>query len=524
MRRHAVDACKRLTATLFLSVKTNIFANYAGAIWIALMGLVFVPTYIKLMGIEAYGLIGMFGTLMGLFSILDLGLSPTVNREMAIRSADPTLFHTARPLLRTVEVVYWGIAAMIGIVVTALSFPIAHYWVNPEKLTENDVQRAVMMMGLALVFRWPYSMYQGGLMGLQCQVLINVVNSISATVRGIGAVLILWLVSPSIQAFFFWQIVMSALDTLVSAFLLWKRLPPSRCMSEFNISVLTDVRRFAGGMLAINVVTSILMYTDKVILSKLLSLEDYGFYMLAWTVCMALYNIIHPIYHGVYPHFCHLAMSRDLEALKSFYHKSCRLMSSMVLPFGFMLMLFSEEILRLWTNNPTIAGKTYKLVAILAVGTTLNAMMNVPYALQLAFGWTSLAFWTNLIAVIIFVPSIFILVDYYGVIGGPIAYALLNVGYVTLPIRVIHSKLLHGDLWKWYLHDIGGPLFIVMPLAICLRSFLHTPSDRIWLAIWVMGVLSVLFAAQTLIIPDLRKPALQFLRNKILETKALLSH
>ena len=49
-------------------VKRNIIPNYAGAFWTALMGLVFVPLYIKFMGIESYGLIGIFASLQAILS------------------------------------------------------------------------------------------------------------------------------------------------------------------------------------------------------------------------------------------------------------------------------------------------------------------------------------------------------------------------------------------------------------------------------------------------------------------------
>lgn len=38
------------------------------------MSLAFVPVYIHFMGIEAYGLIGVFGTLQGTFGLLDMSL------------------------------------------------------------------------------------------------------------------------------------------------------------------------------------------------------------------------------------------------------------------------------------------------------------------------------------------------------------------------------------------------------------------------------------------------------------------
>ena len=47
------------------------------------MGFIFIPIYISYLGIESYGLIGLFIILQGLLSLLDMGLSPTLNREMA---------------------------------------------------------------------------------------------------------------------------------------------------------------------------------------------------------------------------------------------------------------------------------------------------------------------------------------------------------------------------------------------------------------------------------------------------------
>lgn len=41
-------------------LKRNLIANYLGQGWTALMGLAFIPLYIRYLGIEAYGLIGLF--------------------------------------------------------------------------------------------------------------------------------------------------------------------------------------------------------------------------------------------------------------------------------------------------------------------------------------------------------------------------------------------------------------------------------------------------------------------------------
>ena len=46
-----------------MSVARNVVANFLGQGWTAVMNLAFIPVYIKFLGVEAYGLIGLFGLL-----------------------------------------------------------------------------------------------------------------------------------------------------------------------------------------------------------------------------------------------------------------------------------------------------------------------------------------------------------------------------------------------------------------------------------------------------------------------------
>ena len=104
-------------------LRKNIAANFAGSAVQAVMGFAFVPLYIKFLGIESWGLIGVFSMLQAVLSLLDLGLSNTLNREMARLSALPNTTLEMRDLVRTLEVIYWGIAVLV-IVATALTTPL----------------------------------------------------------------------------------------------------------------------------------------------------------------------------------------------------------------------------------------------------------------------------------------------------------------------------------------------------------------------------------------------------------------
>lgn len=451
------------------------------------MALAFIPLYIKFMGVEAYGLIGIFATLQGLFALLDMGLGATLTREMARLSALPGREQEMRDLVRSLEVIYWGIAVLIGLVIMVIAPFVAHSWVKASKLSPQTIEQALRIMGFAMALQWPASFYSGGLMGLQKQVQLNIITSAMSTLRGAGAVLILWLLSPTVQAYFSWQIVISSMNTCFLGFFLWRNLPRTGTNAVFSKQLLAGVWKFAAGMTGIAVLSTALTQVDKVILSKMISLEMFGYYTLAGLVAMTIYRITGPVYSAVYPKFTQLAAIADQEGLIALYHKSCQLMSVLILPFAVVIALFSYEVILLWTRNPATAENCRLLLTIVMSGTALNGLMHIPYALQLAHGWTKLSLYVNLVSVFLLVPMIIYLTSRYGAVGGASAWVILNCGYLFISTPIMYKYLLPTEKWRWYREDVFFPLSASLLTAglgrIFLVKTLPPPAMALYLAV-----------------------------------------
>src|SRR5438874_6860082 len=193
-----------------MSLRTNVIASYVGQAWSAIMGLAFIPLYIRYLGMEAYGLIGLFAVLQTALAILDLGMTPTLNREMARFTAGATTVVGIRDLLRSIERIVFSFAALIAITVLALSRYLATHWLNAQRLPLSTVATALAIMALVVALRFCEGIYRSSLLGLQRQVWYNTANAILVTVRNGGAVLVLALISPTFSAFFIWQAAVSA--------------------------------------------------------------------------------------------------------------------------------------------------------------------------------------------------------------------------------------------------------------------------------------------------------------------------
>lgn len=485
-------------------IKRNLIANFVGRGWAALMGIAFIPLYIKFMGIESYGLVGFFTTLQAVFVLLDLGLSTTLNREIARYSALAEKSQDMRDLVRTLETIYWGLAFSIGAVVLMLSPFIARGWVKADALSVEVVQKSVMLMGLVMAFQWPLGFYSGGLLGLQRQVLFNILNVIWYTLRFAGGVLVLWLVSPTILTFFEWQVVVSAVSTGLMAMALWRSLPAGNERAQFRISILHSVWRFAAGMSGISATVLVLTQLDKIILSKMLSLEFFGYYTLAWTVANGLTTLTASVFTVVFPNFSQRVAVGDMEGLKILYHRSCQLMSVLILPVSMLVALFAREILVIWIQNPVTVANTHLLVSLLIIGTALNGLMNLPYALQLAHGWTSLAFYTNVISVFVLIPLLVVVTSYYGAIGAAAVWIALNSGYVLIQLQIMHRRLLKGEQWRWYFQDVGLPMVATLSVISLGRLLIHDLMPLPIILVSLLIVLALALTSATLAAPQIR--------------------
>jgi O-antigen/teichoic acid export membrane protein len=491
-------------------VRRNIIANVAGRGWAALLSLAVVPVYIHFLGVEAYGLIGFFLSLTAILSLLDLGLGTALNRQFAQFSAQSGKAREMRDLLRTLEIIYWLIGIAIGATIAALAPAIAAYWIKPQNLSRETVTQALAMMGIALACQWPRALYAGGLMGMQRQVAFNLLSSITASVNSIGGALIVWLVSPTIQAFITWYMSASLVDTLLTGLLLWRSLPKAPERPAFSKKLLADIWRFAAGMTGISVMAVILTQLDKMILIKVLPLDAFGYYSLASRVAGGIF-LTGPICAAFFPRFSQLLLINDWQQLARFYHRGCQLMSVAVLPLAVVLALFSYQFLLLWTQDRSIAENSYLVLSLLTAGSALNALSSMPHVLQLAWGWTRLSLIANTAATLLLAPLIYLMSVKYGGVGAAIVWVIFNALYLVVVQDFMHRRLLQGELMRWYLLDVGRPLLAAAALA-GLCKWLIPFSQTAWSSLANLVLISVAtLAAAMVAAPEIRTLALGWL-------------
>ena len=464
---------------------------------------------------EAYGLIGIFALLQVWLTLLDMGMSPTLSREMARFTGGAHKAQSIRDLLRSIEIIGLGIAIVITLGIWAASGWLASDWLRAEKLPVDVVAQAFTIMGLVTALRFIENIYRSSIMGLQRQVLLNIVLSVMATLRGLGAVGILIWVSPTIRAFFIWQAIISITTTGLFAIVLYHTLPVSKHPARFSLTALKKIKHFAMHMMATSFLQLLLTQVDKILLSRLLTLEAFAYYVLAATVANALSLLPGPVMTAFYPRFTELVAQDNKAALITSYHKSAQLLTVLMGTAAIMLIVFGDTVMALWTKNPELSKQITPLVAVLALGTLLNGMIWIPSAMLLAYGWTRLFVKANFFSVLFIVPAIFWVTPKYGPIGAAWVWVALNIGFGTIAIYFMHRRLLPTEKWRWYGQDIAMPLLAGGIVAIILRWATPAFSSAVAQLIVLLISAGFVLAGSALVAKDVRRQLVRYVPQRI---------
>jgi O-antigen/teichoic acid export membrane protein len=468
-------------------VRNNIATNLVAGVWTVVLTATITPLQVNLLGIEAYGLIGFIATLQIVFAAFDLGLSSTLTREIASDVSEGQSRSAA--LVRTISTVYWAVAVILGTVLMAFSGLIARRWFNPETLSTNEIQSALYLITLYLALRWPIALYQGILAGMQRMVVINTIKIGAVTLRLLGGIVVIF-IWRDVQTFLFWTALTAVVEVGVY-FVSAKRT--CRFMSwrfGFSAAVLRPVLRFSASMMAISILSLFISQLDRVLVSKQLPLEAFGYYSLAYNAASITLLAISAVATAMMPSFASWQKAPDPEVLNARYLLANKVILFIVGGASFPLIFYGQTILSIWIG-PVSASETYRAMALLAAGFWLNAVVSNAYTLSVALGRPGLTLMTSAASAIPYALLLYWLVHAYGIDGAALAWPALNIFYILTLVPLVHRALLKLPARAW----LSGTIIPFGALGLGCFGIVRLVQDRILAADTILANLVALSIA-----------------------------
>ena len=450
-----------------MAMRKNIIANYASQLYSAGIGILILPLYIKYMGAEAYGLVGFFTMLQAWFALLDLGLTPTIARETArYHGGSMSVLHY-RQLFRALSVIFVGIAVIGGGALWLLAEPIAYKWLQVETLSINAVVLAVQIMAFSVALRWLGGLYRGVITGSERLVWLSAFSAIIATLRFPAVFISMWQFGFTPKVFF-WHQFGVAIAEVLGLWLMSNRLKPVITKGEiigWSIQPVKPVLKFALTIAFTSSVWVLVTQTDKLILSGILPLAEYGYFTLAVLVASGIMVLSAPVSTVIMPRMARLYAEGKYEEMIQTYRNATQLVSVVAGSASLTIAFLAEPLLYAWTGDKQVASNAAPILTLYALGNGVLAVSAFPYYLQYALGNLRYHLIGNLVTVVTLIPTIIWAASEYGAVGAGWAWLGINSLYLIIWVGYVHHKLRPGVHLEWIAKDV---LNIYMPVMLLL--------------------------------------------------------
>ena len=447
------------------------------------------------MGAEAYGLVGFFTMLQAWFALLDLGLTPTIGRETARYRGGAMSSLAYRQLFRALSMIFASIALIGGCGLWLFAEGIASRWLKAGELPMSEVILAVQIMAVSVSLRWMGGLYRGVISGFERLVWLSGFNAFIATLRFIAVFLSMWLYGFTPYVFFIHQLVVALLE-VASLFLMSRLLLPGQVSLGaigWSIQPVKPFVKFATTIAFTSAVWILVTQTDKLILSGILSLAEYGYFTLAVLVASGVMVISGPISSVIMPRMARLHSEGKADQVLQIYRNATRLVSVVCGSAAITIFVTAETLLFAWTGDRELAKKVAPMLRLYVAGNAFLVFSAFPYYLQYAFGNLRYHLIGNIILAFVLVPAIIFSATLYGGIGAGWVWLILNSLWFFVWVGYIHVKLNLGIHMVWLCRDILAILIMPLLLAFAIGGLGFEFSGRLESALWIVIIFSAVF-------------------------------
>jgi O-antigen/teichoic acid export membrane protein len=499
-------------------VKKNIFFNVIGSLVSSVLALFFMPYYFKTMGAESYAVLGFFVSLQVWFALIDLGLVPTLSNQMAHYKSGKLNKKNTVNFLKSVEIFYILITVFLGLIFYYGSSYFSHFWFKPNVLPLISIQKTISLLGLVISLKLFEEVYRASISAMQFQIWLNIAQIILSTFRWVGGFVVILSFGEKLEAFFIWQLLISAITLVILRHQLYKYLNPITFQYKFSFNCLWKARKFTSGIFGISFFALALTQADKILLSGILNLKEYGYYIFSSSLSGVLGLIILPIGNAAYPYFINLKSQNNKNKLGDFFHKSCQWVSFLIIPLACNISFFAYQVIYAWTGDSVIAENVSPILKILIIGNLLSSFIYIPYIIQIAYKWTTLTLLLNLLGFFIMIPGLFYLVPIYGAKGAAYLWLIINLIFAVGVAIFMYKKILINHRNKWLFYSILIPtafsfIFCGAVKFLSIPFFLEELS-RVQSFLFVSGLLISQYFILSFTMPTIRNSMLNLFEKR----------
>ncbi len=402
------------------SMARNTIWQVIGQLLPLFIAAVSIPLLLKRIGVDRFGVLTLAWALVGYFSLFDLGLGRALTKVVSDRLAVGKDHEVAAAS--------WTALTMMAAVGTIFTIAI---WLRSDWIARSlmkvppsllvETTRALYPLSLSI----PVITVTTGLRGiLEAQHrfgMVNVVRAVMGAFSFLGPLTAAFF-SPSLFPLITVLVAGRIVAALVHFYLCLRTTPSLKEGFFFDRATVGELMSTGSWITVSNLVGPLMVYTDRFVISALLSVSVVAYYTTPFELVTKLWLVPTAVAGVLFPAFAALAVI-DHNKLERTYSRGVRACFLLLFPVIFLIFLFAPEGLHLWLG-PVFAQKSTVILRWLAVGVLINSLGQIPYVLLQAVNRPDIPGKIHLAEIPLYLGAAVLAIKHFGLPGAAAVWAL----------------------------------------------------------------------------------------------------
>ena len=355
-------------------VAVNTLANYARFAVSTLVWVLLTPRMVHGFGEQDYGLWSLVYSVVGFFSLLDLGMGTGVVKCVAESGGTGDVDRRNR-MVSTYAAAYAGVALAAAAILGILSLAFNRLFSIPAE-AHGRALATLWIIGLrAVVLAFPLSLFRGILYGQQSLLLLNLLQAASTVAYGIGAAVAL-AGGHGVVAVAVVSLLSMLLEHGLYAAFAWRRTPGLRIAPALvDPRLLREAASLSVSQLLIAVSGLALLRTDPVVIQLFLGLSAVGVYTIALKAAENGFVLVKQFVNALSPLVAHLHGARRADRVQEVLVAGTRLALVPAALLAAGVAALGGRALVLWVGPEFAAGTWPMILLVVSMTLTVPQMM-----------------------------------------------------------------------------------------------------------------------------------------------------
>ena len=451
-----------------MSIARHTMYNALGAFAPLAVTILATPFYLQAIGVERYGVLAIFWTILSSLGFLALGMGPAVAQRLAAMKGE-------RPGEAS-DIVWTALAlslmaAIFGSVVIAL---IGHSYFSKFAVVtvglQSEIRLALPLLAAGFPLILMNSVLSGTMQGRQRFGLLNIIQVTTTVLSSLVPLGIAYRVSVQLPALAF-GIVSVNLAGLLAQFAACARIAPLGRPRIAESKVLRGLIHFGSWTTVSELVGTALTIWDRFVIGAMFGAAAVAIYSVPYTLVSYILVLPAALASATLPK---AASMQPLE-VDRLTLDSVKALNFVITPAIFLAALVVEPFLHLWLGAE-LARPMAPVALILLAGIWMNGLARVPAMKLAAIGKPQLLAKLHLVELPPYLLILYLCLREFGVAGAALAWSIRSTidGAVVFAFSRSWRTFAGGLVTKMLLLLIIIAATLLLPMESALRWALTT--------------------------------------------------